>query len=277
MRQLLIAISVLLASSAPAQADATLVSDISSHRIGITSSYTGTELLLFGALGEGGGDVVIVVRGPDQDLTVRRKGRVGGVWLNTDAVSFRGVPGFYAIAANRPLSAIAGERILRRVLKAHDDQPAACWLRLARRYAFLWKFARGRHAQAAAKHDDQVCLQHRYPRAIMLCLHARHMLECITEIDEVVPKRTAALLARSPSGVLKQPCRRAHLEGSLIARTTLCALLDKQVAVKLDQGVLRQPCLAMQGVVICRRHESKLAGLVQSSESTVGWSWFDAS
>lgn len=114
MRQLLIAISVLLASSAPAQADATLVSDISSHRIGITSSYTGTELLLFGALGEGGGDVVIVVRGPDQDLTVRRKGRVGGVWLNTDAVSFRGVPGFYAIAANRPLSEIAGERILRR-------------------------------------------------------------------------------------------------------------------------------------------------------------------
>ncbi|MDF1731526.1 MAG: TIGR02186 family protein [Minwuia sp.] len=113
MRQLLIAISVFLASSAPAHADATLVSDISSHRIGITSSYTGTELLLFGALG-GGGDVVIVVRGPDQDLTVRRKESVGGVWLNTDAVSYSGVPGFYAIASNRPLSEIASERILRR-------------------------------------------------------------------------------------------------------------------------------------------------------------------
>ena len=114
MRQLLIALSVLVASSASAQADATLVSDISSHRIGITSSYTGTELLLFGALGEGGGDVVIVVRGPDQELTVRRKGRVGGIWLNTDAVSYRGVPGFYAIASNRPLSEIAAERVLRR-------------------------------------------------------------------------------------------------------------------------------------------------------------------
>lgn len=114
MKHILLALSVLLASSAPAQADATLVSDISAHRIGITSSYTGTELLLFGALGEGGGDVVIVVRGPDQDLNVRRKGRVGGIWINTEAVSYGGVPGFYAVASNRPLSEIASPRILKR-------------------------------------------------------------------------------------------------------------------------------------------------------------------
>ncbi|MDF1720456.1 MAG: TIGR02186 family protein [Minwuia sp.] len=114
MKRLLIAISVLFASSGPAQAEATLVSDISAHRIGITSSYTGTELLLFGALGEGGGDVVIVVRGPDQDLNVRRKARVGGIWLNTESVAYRGVPGFYAVASNRPLSEIASPRVLKR-------------------------------------------------------------------------------------------------------------------------------------------------------------------
>ncbi len=70
----------LLATQSRAQQS--LVSDISSHRIGITSSFTGTELLLFGALGEAG-DVVVVVRGPDQKVTVRRKERVAGIWINT--------------------------------------------------------------------------------------------------------------------------------------------------------------------------------------------------
>lgn len=96
-----------------AQAQQSLVSDISSHRIGITSSFTGTELLLFGALGESG-DVVVVVRGPDQLVTVRRKERVAGIWVNTRAVPFTTVPGFYAAASSRPLSEIAEARVLRR-------------------------------------------------------------------------------------------------------------------------------------------------------------------
>lgn len=96
-----------------ARAQQSLVSDISSHRIGITSSFTGTELLLFGALGESG-DVVVVVRGPDQLVTVRRKERVAGIWVNTRAVPFATVPGFYAVATSRPLAEIAEARVLRR-------------------------------------------------------------------------------------------------------------------------------------------------------------------
>jgi hypothetical protein len=68
----------LVPSRAPAQP---LVADLSSHLITITSSYTGTDLLLFGAV-EQGGDVIVVVHGPTEPLVVRRKERVAGVWVN---------------------------------------------------------------------------------------------------------------------------------------------------------------------------------------------------
>lgn len=96
-----------------AEAQSPLVSDISSRRIGIDSSFTGTELLLFGSLGQPG-DVVIVIKGPPQSLTVRRKKRVAGVWVNAESVTYQDVPGFYAVVSNRPLEDIASERILRR-------------------------------------------------------------------------------------------------------------------------------------------------------------------
>jgi hypothetical protein len=39
-----------------------LVADLSAHEISITTGFTGTELILFGAT-EGEGEVVVVVRG----------------------------------------------------------------------------------------------------------------------------------------------------------------------------------------------------------------------
>lgn len=91
-----------LASVAGARAQA-LVADLSSHLIAITTGFSGTELLLFGAT-EGEGDVVVVVRGPDGDTTVRRKSRVAGIWINRDELRFAGVPAFYRVAASRPLA-----------------------------------------------------------------------------------------------------------------------------------------------------------------------------
>jgi len=79
-----------------------VVADLSSHLIAISSGFTGTSVVLFGAT-DSPGDVIAVVRGPEREMTVWRKGKVAGIWVNAEAVTFDGVPSFYAVAASRPL------------------------------------------------------------------------------------------------------------------------------------------------------------------------------
>lgn len=85
--------------------DEPLLVDLSTHRIEIDSSFSGTSLLLFGAT-DRIGDVVVTLRGPQRAVVVRRKERNVGIWVNRDAVAFRDVPQFYAIASSRPLDAV---------------------------------------------------------------------------------------------------------------------------------------------------------------------------
>jgi uncharacterized protein (TIGR02186 family) len=102
-----LALSLLIALAMPfAQALAQpVVADLSSHQVAITSSFTGEDIVLFGVR-EGGGDVIVVVRGPPQTRVVRQKQRVAGIWVNRDEVAFADVPGYYALAATRPLEEI---------------------------------------------------------------------------------------------------------------------------------------------------------------------------
>jgi uncharacterized protein (TIGR02186 family) len=96
----LLALLFLLAGALPAAAQP-LVADLTSHLIGITTSFTGTSVVLFGAT-DGPGDIVAVVRGPPRDMVVRRKSRIGAIWVNTRQATFKDVPGFYAVVASRP-------------------------------------------------------------------------------------------------------------------------------------------------------------------------------
>ena len=93
------------APSGPARAQA-LVADLTNHLVAITTGFNGTSVVLFGAT-DGTGDVIVVVRGPERDMTVRRKSKVAEVWVNTRQVTFQSVPSFYSIASNRPLDEIA--------------------------------------------------------------------------------------------------------------------------------------------------------------------------
>ncbi|WP_426166828.1 TIGR02186 family protein [Sandarakinorhabdus sp. DWP1-3-1] len=95
----------------------TLITDISQGRIDINTTFKGADLLVFGAIQYPAGavpdappDIAIVVRGPAEPVTVRRKERVVGIWLNTDAVRFESVPGFYAVATTRPIDDLADDR-----------------------------------------------------------------------------------------------------------------------------------------------------------------------
>jgi uncharacterized protein (TIGR02186 family) len=94
-----------------------LVPDISARQVQIRYSFTGAQLLLFGAVVYPGGrppdrqvDIAVVLRGPVQPILVREKEKIAGVWMNADSNRFRSAPSFYAVASSRPISELLDER-----------------------------------------------------------------------------------------------------------------------------------------------------------------------
>ncbi len=97
--------------------DPILVPDVSQHEVQVRQGFTGTELLLFGAIltpeGTRAGqdyDIVVVLEGPARPLVLREKRKVAGMWVNADSTNLRSVPSFYAVASNRPIHDIVDER-----------------------------------------------------------------------------------------------------------------------------------------------------------------------
>lgn len=94
-----------------------LVPDVSQRDVEIQYSFTGAELLLFGAIiypeGEAPdkpADIVVVLKGPDQSILIREKRKIAGIWVNADSAQFRSAPSFYAMASSRPIDRIVDER-----------------------------------------------------------------------------------------------------------------------------------------------------------------------
>jgi uncharacterized protein (TIGR02186 family) len=119
----LLTAGLLAAEPAMAQlrsAESPLVTGLSGHLIAITSNFTGAELLLYGTI-EQSGDVVIVVRGPGFAETVRKKVRIAGIWVNSRAVEFDDVPGYYAVLTERRLDEVAPATLLARLEIGPDN------------------------------------------------------------------------------------------------------------------------------------------------------------
>ncbi|MDF2383087.1 TIGR02186 family protein [Nostoc ellipsosporum NOK] len=114
------ALLLLLAPLLMGQAKPVLVPDVSQRDIEIAYSFTGAELLLFGAIlypggrapeqGEKPADIVVVVKGPTQSVQVREKEQVAGIWINAQRMRYRSAPSFYAIASSKPIEKIVDER-----------------------------------------------------------------------------------------------------------------------------------------------------------------------
>jgi uncharacterized protein (TIGR02186 family) len=113
---------VLALFAAAAARSEDLAAGISRDKIEITSNFTGTDVVVFGAIESDLGvalpateprDVVIVIRSDRPYMaTVRQKERVGPIWVNQEMRRFTGVPGFYFMASTRPLTDIAKPDIL---------------------------------------------------------------------------------------------------------------------------------------------------------------------
>ncbi|RUN75832.1 hypothetical protein EJC47_13990 [Sphingomonas sp. TF3] len=113
-------IAALLAPLLMAQSKPVLVPDVSQRDIEIQYSFTGANLLLFGAILYPGGrlpdddkptDIVVVVKGPVQSILVREKQKLGGlIWVNASRLRYRSAPSFYAIASSKPIARMLDAR-----------------------------------------------------------------------------------------------------------------------------------------------------------------------
>ena len=108
------------AAKEPTPPRETVQADVSTRNVAVTSSFTGTEIIVFGAVDNsqqatpeaGLYDVVVVIEGGPSQLAARRKSRVGGIWINTQSQTFSDVPSYYAIVSTRPLDDLAAETTL---------------------------------------------------------------------------------------------------------------------------------------------------------------------
>ena len=110
---LLLSCLAVLAQPAAAQTSTPLSIDVAERSIDITTGFDGAQLVVHGAR-RAAGDVAVILRGPEQNIVVRRKTRVLGLWMNGRAMAFHDVPGFYDLAVSRPASQLAPFDELRR-------------------------------------------------------------------------------------------------------------------------------------------------------------------
>lgn len=89
-----------------------VVAGLSSDSVAITASFDGSEILIYGAIRretaipETPLDVIVTVEAPSQPLTIWRKARRAGIWINTDRVDIGAAPSYYAVSSTGPLDEI---------------------------------------------------------------------------------------------------------------------------------------------------------------------------
>jgi uncharacterized protein (TIGR02186 family) len=114
---------------APPAAAERLITSLSDHRVMVTSSFNGSEVVLFGGIERDSGvlplrgnyDVAVTVIGPRQTVVTFRKERVLGIWMNYDSRLFENAPSYLAVLTNRPLEAITNAETLRRLQLGLDN------------------------------------------------------------------------------------------------------------------------------------------------------------
>lgn len=111
MRRLTGTLFLMLLAALPARAEE-VVAALSQTRVALTATFEGSEILVFGAVrretpiraDDTPLEVIVTIAGPSEPLTVWRKARVAGVWMNVDGVRINQAPSFYAVATTAPFT-----------------------------------------------------------------------------------------------------------------------------------------------------------------------------
>lgn len=105
--------SLMLLLALPAQAEEEIILGLSQNEIDITATFVGSEILLFGAIRRDAPvptdsqlGIIVTIAGPETPVTVRRKERRFGIWVNVDDVKIAAAPSFYAVASSADLSKV---------------------------------------------------------------------------------------------------------------------------------------------------------------------------
>ena len=108
-------LALLIVAALPARAEE-IVLGLSQAEVAITANFDGSDILIFGAIKRDAPEpetgllgVIVTVAGPNVPVTVRRKDRRFGIWINSESVEIQVAPSFYAVASNRPLDLVLSE------------------------------------------------------------------------------------------------------------------------------------------------------------------------
>ena len=90
-----------------------VIAGLSQNHVSITANFVGSEILIFGAVKrdepvptDSPLEVIIAISGPSEPVTVRRKDRRYGIWINVESALIDAAPSFYAVATTAPLADI---------------------------------------------------------------------------------------------------------------------------------------------------------------------------
>ncbi len=103
----------LLASSQPG-----IVIDMAKENVDVTTGFSGSDIVVFGVVQDENGNsikspgVVVLLKGPQSRVVVRKKEPVAGMWLNSDSIEFRNIPHFYDYAISMNEQDIASAQTL---------------------------------------------------------------------------------------------------------------------------------------------------------------------
>ena len=87
-----------------------LVTDLSESTVEISSTFSGADILLFGAYdGQKNDDIIVVVSGQKGDIKVDKKEKKFGIWMITESIKFLNIPKYYYVASNRKIEDITNK------------------------------------------------------------------------------------------------------------------------------------------------------------------------
>lgn len=114
MRRLICALLMLTAPFAAQSEEVVL--GLSKDNVAITTSFDGSEILIFGAVKREESintdeplEVVMTIAGPSEPVVVRSKEKKFGIWVNTEALEVDSAPSFYAVATTGPIAQVLSE------------------------------------------------------------------------------------------------------------------------------------------------------------------------